>query len=94
MSDNYKTEINLLPDVRNLTVLMQQKSVTLESGLKINSYFVREGSDAPFVVSVIGNDAQIEAGKAYNMMLRERKQTRQSDGATFIELQVAGAQEQ
>ena len=94
MSDNYKTETTLLPDPRVVTVLMRQKSVTLESGLTIASYFVREGNDAPFVVSVIGKDATIEAGKSYMMMLRERKQTRQSDGQVFTELQVAGAQEQ
>jgi hypothetical protein len=90
----YKTETTLLPDPKVVTVLMQQKSVTLESGLTIDSYFVREGSDAPFVVSVVGNDASIEAGKTYMLMLRERKQTRATDGREFIELQVAGAQEQ
>jgi hypothetical protein len=90
----YTTNTTLLPDPKVVTVLMQQKKVTLESGLTIASYFVRENNDAPFVVSVVGTDAMIEAGKTYMVMLRERKQTRQSDGATFIELQVAGAQEQ
>lgn len=90
----YKTETTLLPDPKVVTVLMQQKSVTLDGGLTIDSYFVREGSGAPFVVSVVGNDAKIEAGKSYMLMLRERKQTRESDGKEFIELQVAGAQEQ
>jgi hypothetical protein len=90
----YTTETTLLPEVRDVTVLMQQKSVTLESGLTIDSFFVREGSDAPFVVQVIGSDANVEAGKSYKMMLRERKQTRATDGREFVELQVAGAQEQ
>lgn len=93
MSENYKTETTLLPDVRDLTVLMRQKITTLDGGLQIKNYFVREGSDDPFLVSVVGNDASIEAGKSYKMMLAERKQTRESDGRTFIELQVKGAQE-
>lgn len=90
----YTTNTTLLPDPKVVTVLMQQKKVTLESGLTIASYFVRENDSAPFVVSVVGTDATIEAGKSYMVMLRERKQTRQSDGQVFTELQVAGAQEQ
>jgi hypothetical protein len=88
----YTTETRFLPGTRNINVLMKQKTTVLESGLKIDSFFVQEDSGNPYVVQVIGNDADLAAGGAYTVVLRERKQTRASDGAVFVELQIAAAQ--
>lgn len=92
MSKNQYTTETSLVGVRNINVLMKQKSITLDSGLKIDSYFVQEPGGNPYVVQVVGDDADLVVGAAYSVMLRERKQTRVSDGATFVELQVAAAQ--
>lgn len=89
----YTTETRMLPDVKNIDVLMKQKTVTTTTGLAIESWFVRDqGSDEPYVVQVIGSDADLTPGASYTVMLRERKQTRTSDGAVFTEIQIAGAQ--
>lgn len=88
----YKTETTLLPETKDITVLMQQKAVTLESGLTIKTFFVREGNGDPFLVQVVGEDANLERDQSYTVVLRERKQTRVSDGRVFTEIQIAGAE--
>jgi hypothetical protein len=87
-----KPVTTMLPDIKQLEVMLQQKEVTTDSGLTIKSYWVKEQKGEPFVVQVLGSDAEIEAGGTYLVMLRERSQTRISDNRTFVELQVAGAQ--
>lgn len=94
MSEQYNTETTLLPGVRNVQVMLKQKEILVgkDKDLRIQSWFVQEENAAPYVVQVIGDDADLTAGGFYTVMLRERKQTRASDGKTFIELQVAAAQ--
>ncbi len=89
---NYTTETRLLDDTRDIVVMMKKKTTTLPSGLKIESFFVKDMEGGkPYEVAVLGTDADLVPGGCYTVMLRERKQTRVADGATFIELQVAGA---
>jgi hypothetical protein len=92
VSENYKTQTAMLPGTRNIEVLMKQKEVTVGDGLRIQSWFVQEDGVAPYVVQVIGNDADLVQGGAFTVVMRERKQTRLSDGQVFTELQIAAAQ--
>lgn len=92
IKEKYTSETTMLPGVRQLTVLLKQKEITVGDGLKIQSFFVQEGNGAPYVVQVLGDDADLEAGSSYTCVMRERKQTRESDGRVFTEIQVAAAQ--
>ena len=88
----YKSETTMLPGTRDIEVLMKQKEVTVGDGLRIQSWFVQEKGTAPYLVQVLGEDADLVEGGAYRVMLRERKQTRVSDGRVFTEIQIAAAQ--
>lgn len=88
----YTTQTEMLPGVRNIQVLLKQKEVTVGNDLRIQSWFVQEDGEAPFVVQVIGDDADLTPGGMYSVVLRERRQTRVSDGQVFTELQIAAAQ--
>jgi hypothetical protein len=95
MSENYTpAEVAMLPGTRNIKVLMKQKDemVGAKKDLRIQSFWVEEKGSAPYVVQVIGNDADLVTGGSFTVLLRERKQTRISDKRVFTELQVAAAQ--
>lgn len=94
MSNYTPAETTMLPGIRNITALMKQKDelVGENKDLRIQSWFVQEEDAAPYVVQVIGNDADLVQGGAFTVVMRERKQTRLSDGAVFTELQIAAAQ--
>ena len=92
MSETYTTSTTLLPTPITVDVLMKQKEVVVGENLRIQSWFVKSEGKAPYVVQVIGEDADLAAGTSYTGMLRERTQTRLSDGKKFVELQIAAAQ--
>lgn len=92
MSDTYSPAVTeILPEPRRIDVMLKQKEVTTKSGLKIQSWWVKDEGNKPFVVQVLGSDAELEAGNSYMCILRERSQTRLADGRQFTELQIAGA---
>lgn len=88
----YKTSTRMLPDLKQIEVMIQQKDVTVGNDLRIRAYWVKEQGGQPFVVQVLGEDADLQTGGKYMVLLRERTQTRTDDGRTFVELQIAGAQ--
>lgn len=89
--NEYSTKTTMLPGTRNIEVLMKQKEVTVGDDLRIQSWYVQDEQQKPFLVQVIGDDADLAEGGFYTCVMRERVQTRESDGRQFTEIQIAAA---